>query len=189
MNRLVLALSGLIMLLGSAAAAAEHRTIGTIEAEFNGEQKIWHLLYGEVDATHSAVWFSREGGVNTVVIGGYESQNVVFSEGNGMPTVSGKGSALIINFSYTVGAGTGPQLSTDSPFNVLLMAQLGDYSSSRMMQDAVLEISEFEVLADGTGRFTGTFSGTLPAISSDSPSVQVTNGRFTVEETRQATPR
>lgn len=58
MNNFSRILCVLMVCFSCAAAVAEERIIGTIVADVDGVQKTWHLLYGEIDATHSAVWMA-----------------------------------------------------------------------------------------------------------------------------------
>lgn len=122
------------------------------------------------------------------MIGGYESPDVEFSMDNGIPGVSGEGSVLVISFTYLDAGTTPPQLSDATAVNVLLMDRVGDYSSSRMAEDTVIDVAEIKLAADGTASMSGTFSGTLPERDNDSAATEITNGRFQLEAARQATP-
>jgi hypothetical protein len=181
------ALLGTGLLLASVNSLAEPRNVGSLEATVAGQVVVFHAIYSDVDTNHSALWMVQDGEQRMAMLGGYESPDVEFSDSK----VSGEGAMLVISFGYLAGqekASYRIPSADGAPVNILLMSRVGDYTSSRMVEQGQLEVTQIQQLADGTTRFEGTFNGTLEDPDGTGAGTMIAEGRFELEA-RQLAPR
>ena len=184
LTRVLLAIA---MLFASVNLFAEARTVGSIEATINGKPIVFHALYSDVDANHIAIWMVRGGEDRVVMLGGYESPDIEFADSK----VSGEGAMLVISFGYSAEQLKASYLIPDTdgvPVNILMMSRVGDYTSSRMMEQGQLEVTQIQQLANGTTVFKGTFSGSLEDPEGGAAGSMITDGRFELKA-RQLAPK
>lgn len=189
MDQLIRTLLAWTVVACSTALAAEHRTIGRIEGTINGQAKIWHLIYSEEDASHSALRVQLEGQESMAILGGYESLDVEFSrDANGSPSVSGPGSMLVINFRIPAGADNAiyqlPHQGAEVA-GVIYLPKVGDYAGMYAMHDGVVEVTRVDIAAAANGEFAGTFSGSFLAMDAAGQPIEITAGRFEAEGMRR----
>lgn len=172
----------LILLIAASGVRAEHEVIGTIEAMVDGEQKTWHVLAGETDATHSATMVVHPGG-QAISLGGYESLDITFDTAGQMPRVSGPGSMLVFTFAAPAGATARYVVGGEPMLHVMLFGKVGDFSSARPLATGSVEISSADLSSDHDGRLRGSFEGTFEQNDEGGPAA-LTGGRFEVRGLR-----
>lgn len=176
-----------VMLFASASVFAEPRTVGSLEATIKGQPIVFHAIHSDVDANHTAIWMERGAEERVAILGGYESPDIEFADSK----VSGEGAMLVISFGYSAGQFKASYRipSTEGfPVSILMMSRVGDYTSSRMMEQGQLEVSQIEQLADGMTVFKGTFSGSLEDPEGADAGSMITDGRFELKA-RQISPK
>ena len=173
------------------ALAAEHRTIGQITGTLNGEAKVWHLIYSDDDASHSALSVQLDGEEPMTILGGYESLDVEFGrDANGFPAASGPGSMLIINFRIPNGAdGVTHHLEQQGveSAGVIYLPEVGDFGGMYAMEKGAVEIARVDMPVDVGEKFSGSFSGTFASMDAAGRSIEIIDGHFEVEGTRPIT--
>lgn len=186
MNTLQRLLTALLLGLFSAASHAQFEPIGTIEATIDGTTMTWYVPGRDTgDGSAGAMWMSMQPGAGKAVIGGYESRDTKFGRdpATGKPTVSGKGSQVIISFDF-------PEEASSARFDlpakgaqdvsVWVLPAIGDHAGMQVLQTGRLSVSRIEARRSGGSRFDGSFSGT---ISDRAGKVKrtVASGRFAVD--------
>jgi len=178
-----------VLVLGffSAASQAQFESIGTIEATVDGKTMTWHVPGRSAgnDGSAGAMWMSMQPGAGKAVIGGYESRDTTFGRdpATGKPTVSGKGSQVIITFDFPERASSarfGLPAKGAEDVSVWVLPTIGDHAGMQVLNAGSLSVSRIEARKSGASRFEGSFSGT---ISDRAGKVKrtVANGRFAVD--------
>lgn len=169
------------------ASHAQFEPIGTIEATIDGKAMTWHVPGRSAgdDGSAGAMWMSMQPGTGKAVIGGYESRDTTFGRdpATGKPTVSGKGSQVIITFDF-------PERASDAHFglpatgaqdvSVWVLPTIGDHAGMQALNAGNLSVSRIEARRGGASRFEGSFSGTISDRAGKAKRT-VANGRFSVD--------
>jgi len=169
------------------ASHAEFESIGTIEATVDGKAMTWHVPAPSAgdDGSAGAMWMSMQPGSGKAVIGGYESRDTRFGRdpATGRPTVSGKGSQVIISFEFPDGASSarfGLPVTGAQDVSVWVLPAIGDHAGMQALATGELSVSRIDARKNGGSRFEGSFSGT---VSDRAGKVKrtIANGRFAVD--------
>lgn len=187
MDTLQRLLAVLVLGLFSAASHAQFDAIGTIEAIVDGKTMTWHVPARSAgdDGSAGAMWMSMQPGTGKAVIGGYESRDTKFGRdpATGKPTVSGKGSQVIISFDFPEGASSARfalPVQGAQDVSVWVLPTIGDHAGMQVLKAGSLSVSRIEARKSGASRFEGSFSGTISDRAGKLKRT-VADGRFSVD--------
>lgn len=166
------------------------RSLGTIEADVDGEARVWHVVEGQAsDGPYaSGVWLETEDAV-IVSLGGLDSADPpieTFSrggaEGVGMSMGDYEGSSFTVQVQLPPDATSATfSLPTDEGSAMIVFAPVFDIEDLSGMQTLTSGVITVDAMARDGGEIeiSGTFEGTLDSPTGDA-STTLTNGRFAV---------
>ena len=182
---------------GRAPSAGSAETVGTFRAVLDGRERTWHAVAGTRDGEveSSAVWVPLSEGERMASLGGFDEPDVPvetfeFDLGQGRISLGDyEGSLLALTFTFEADDFERTVRGSEAP--VLYFPEIPggeiDYASVYMLTEGALDVVLIEMSEDGTGRFEGTFSGTLTSMG-EGRSMKLTDGRFTVERALRREP-
>lgn len=172
------------------AAPSAIRSLGTIEADVDGEARVWHVVEGQAsDGPYaSGLWLGMEDAV-MVSLGGLDSADPpieTFSRGGaggvGMSMGDYDGSSFTVQVQLPPDATSATfSLPTDEGSAMIVFAPVFDIEDLSGMQTLVSGTITVDAMARDGGEIeiSGTFEGTLRSPTGDA-STTLTNGRFEV---------
>lgn len=173
------------------SAAAGQDVVGTITARFDGEERTWYVVAGEIEGERqaTATWMLLDETERIATIGGFDSPDVPVEtfradfEGGDVSYGDYEGSVLTIAFPFQ------PEdferlarfPGGDATIAYLPRVEGGemDFSGMYGLETGSLDVGLLDPRRDGPSEFGGTFEGTLVRLDR-ADSIRVTDGRFEV---------
>lgn len=178
----------------SAPASGAVQQVGTIEAMLDGEPQTWYAVAGEIEGSEqaTALWTVLDGEPQAL-IGGFDTTEVpfdTFRRESGMLRFGDfTASQLLILFSFDMDdtSLTVDLDLTDADASLTYapnasLAQDAPFANAYIASDGTLSVTRIEAREDDPARFEGTFSGTLQRMDEAGEAIEITDGRFVIDE-------
>lgn len=173
------------------AAPDDRNVVGTISARFDGEERTWYAVAGEIEGKRqaTAVWMSLDDGERMAGLAGFDTPDVPVEsfrqdfEAGDVSYGDYRGSVLTIGFQFEPedfellahfpgGDGTVVYLPRVEDGDV-------DFSGMYSLEEGRLDVDLLDARRDAPSEFGGTFEGTLVRLD-QADSIEVTGGRFEI---------
>lgn len=172
--------------------AANGRDVaGTITARFDGEERIWYVVSGEIEGERqgTAVWMSLEEGERLALAAGFDAADVPVEtfrrdfEAGDVSYGDYSGSVLTIGFEFEP---EDFELLTRFPggdasviYHPRVEGGAVDFSGMYGLEEGSLDVNLLDARRDGPSELAGTFEGILIRLD-QADSIEVTAGRFEI---------
>lgn len=173
--------------------SGEPNPVGILTALFDGNRRTWYAVSVEVDGelTATATWsiLDEITGEGIAFLGGLDQSEIppgFFGAGldDSCQTCGEyRGTTLTVGFPFRAADRKLSLDAADASIVYLPEAVTTDASGMYGFEEGVVVLERIELVAGGTGRFVGTFRGTLTSMDGNHE-IEVSDGRFEIDGAR-----